>query len=412
MFYGWTLVGVGFVAYGLGVAPGYYSWGFLAPELMDELGLTREQIGSIFGTFTLTLATVSPLAAIAIRRFGLRATISAGALCAGVGFWCVSLVDSLEGLYLSYALVAGIGFGFSTLLPFQALPVNWFRRYRARATAVILLGAAVFGAAVTPIDALILEHWDWRIAFRLIAGSSIFVALIALVLIRNHPGDIGQRRDGRLASEEAHRYDPTEPATAPVRLQWTVVQAIRTPHFLVATFAGLTNAVPWRVLTAHGRLHFEDLGFTPTAAAAILGVRVGVSAVGRLSASLGDFMRPTRVLAMALTISGLGLLGLLFATSALYAYPCVLMLGVGYGLAFVSEPIVFADFFGRNAFVGTGGLRIAITGVAGWIAPTWAGASADKSGSYVGAITVLMLMAFAGATAIFFCPRPQLHLRS
>jgi hypothetical protein len=40
-FYGWPLVGIGFVVYGLGIGPGYYSWGFFAPEVMADIGLTR-----------------------------------------------------------------------------------------------------------------------------------------------------------------------------------------------------------------------------------------------------------------------------------------------------------------------------------------------------------------------------------
>ena len=31
-FYGWHMVGVGFLIYGLGIGPAYYSWGFFAPN--------------------------------------------------------------------------------------------------------------------------------------------------------------------------------------------------------------------------------------------------------------------------------------------------------------------------------------------------------------------------------------------
>ena len=55
-FYGWPLVGIGFLVYGLGIGPGYYSWGFFAPEVIADIGLTREQVGQIFGAFTLTFA--------------------------------------------------------------------------------------------------------------------------------------------------------------------------------------------------------------------------------------------------------------------------------------------------------------------------------------------------------------------
>ena len=75
-FYGWPLVGVGFLFYGLGIAPAYYSWGFFAPEVIAELGISRQQVGEVFGTFTLTFALTSMLSAAAIHRWGLRATRS------------------------------------------------------------------------------------------------------------------------------------------------------------------------------------------------------------------------------------------------------------------------------------------------------------------------------------------------
>lgn len=407
-FYGWFLVGIGFLVYGLGIGPGYYSWGFFAPEIIADLGLTREQIGSVFGTFTLTFALVGPLTAIAIRRFGIRLTVTTGALVAALGFGLVSQADSLTQLYLYYSLLGGVGIGLSTGLPSQTLAVYWFRRYRARAIAIMMLGAAVVGGLVTPLDDWILRMWGWRTAWMLVACVSVLTALIAAIFIRNRPEDLGQAPDGAQPDGDRSAAMGLSPnAAIGAEASWTALQAIRTPQFAVATLAAMANVVPWRVLTAHGRLHFEDLGFTPTVAAAILGVRVGISGVGRISGALGDYLPPTRVMALALVINGLGLAGLLFADTEALAYVCVVFLGIGYGAAYISEPVVFANFFGRAAFVGTTGLRVVIIGIVGWLAPTLAGASADRTGSYTSAITILMVGCFAGAVAILLCRRPK-----
>lgn len=409
-FYGWPLVGIGFVVYGLGIGPGYYSWGFFAPEVMADIGLTRQQVGQIFGAFTLTFAVAGPLAAWSIRSWGLRGTVAVGALVAALGFWLTSRADSVSDLFLSYSLVGGMGIGLSTVLPAQTLPVFWFKRYRARATAIILLGAAVVGGLTTPVDNLILHRWDWRTGWIFIASISVLVALISALFLRNKPEDLGQRRDGRKVDElpEAEKPVSTKESEAVGSASdWTLGQAVRTPQFLLALFAGMANTLPWRVLTAHGRIHLEDLGFTPTVAAAILGVRVGVSAAGRLSGSLGDFVPPRVVFALALIVNGVGLGGFVLADTPLVAYSCVVLLGVGYGAAYISIPVVFAHLFGRSAFVETAGLRIAITGLAGYVAPTWAGAVADRTGSYSGSLIVMMLFSLLGAVAIFYTRRPQ-----
>jgi MFS family permease len=400
------LVGVGFLVYGLGIGPGYYSWGFFAPEIIDDLGLTREQVGQVFGVFTLMNAGAGPLTAWGIRRFGLRGTVTVGALICAVGFFLTSRAQSVGDIFLSYSVIGGTGIALSTVLPAQTLPVYWFRRYRARATAIILMGAGIVGASVTPIDELILRLWDWRMGWVLISCTSLFVALLAAVFYRNRPEDVGQRRDGRPPTED----EPLQSASTGVAdrsSSFTWVQAVRTPQFLIALFAAATNTLPWRVLTAHGRLHLEDLGFASTAAAAILGVRVGVSALGRLSGSAGDFIPPRFVFALALAINGLGVGLFALAESPPLAYLSVCLMGFGYGAGYLSISIVFARLFGREAFVETGALRVAIAGVVSYFAPTWAGASADATGSYSATLLVLMILCLVGAAAIVRCRRPQ-----
>ncbi len=424
-FYGWPMVAVGFVTYGLGIAPAYYGLGIFASALIDDLGLTRQQIGEVFGAFTFSYGLISPVAAAVIRRWGIRSTVTAGALCAAAGFWVVSEAASVTELYLGYSLVGGIGIGFSTLLPAQAIPVFWFRRYRARATAIILTGAAIVGFLWQPAAGIVLESWDWRVGWRIVAGISLLVAAVAVLFIRNQPSDIGQRRDG-LPPADAGGPDSdcldgdvpglggpgrragvgvgaADASTRKGALAW----ALRTPQFWIATFATAANTVPWRVVSAHGGVHLADLGFATLAASTILGVRVGASLFGRLAGSAGDFMSPTRVLALALLVNAVALSAFGAAESAVAAYLCVLAMGVAYGTAYTSEVVVFGWFFGRAAFVGSTGVRLFLIGVIGALGPPLAGAAADRTGSYAGTLWTLAALAVLGAASIWFCRPPD-----
>ena len=413
LFYGWPLVGVGFVVYGFGMAPAYYSWGFFAPEVMADVGLSRRQIGEVFGAFTLVYSVASPCAAFSIRKVGLRLSICFGALLAAAGFFLVSRADSFGDFLLAYSLIGGFGIGFSTILAGQSLAVHWFRRYRARAIAVIMLGAAVVGAAVNPVNALVLERWDWRFGWVLISCVSLGVALVAAVFVRNRPEDLGQLRDGQDPGDSSSASQAGGATPAPASPldeslpSLGVLEALRTPQFWVVVFAGLSYALSWRILTAHGRLHLENLGFATTVAAGILGVRVGVSAFGRLSGSLGDFLAPARVMAVALTINASGLLLLVGSRSAALATLAVVLIGVGYGACYISGPVVSAHFFGREAFVGTASVRIALVGVIGFLGPSWAGAIADRTGSYGSTLVVLAVLCLVGAVGIAVCRSPR-----
>ena len=422
LFYGWPLVAVGFVVYGFGMAPAYYSWGFFAPEIMADVGLSRRQIGEVFGAFGLVFSIASPVAAYFIRSIGLRASICSGALLAAVGFFMTSRADSFADFLLSYSLIGGFGIGLSTILASQSIAVFWFKRYRARAVAVIMLGAAVVGAAVNPINALVLEQWDWRFGWVLISFTSVAVAVVAAIFIRNRPEDLGQRRDGRAphasesavasaddvaGSEGGDRVDEVGLSRGVSPRSLGVMEAMRTTQFWIVVFAGLSYSLSWRVLSAHGRLHLENLGFATTVAAGILGVRVGVSAFGRLSGSLGDFLSPARVMAIALATNASGLFLLINSRSTSLATLAVVLIGVGYGASYISGPVVSAHFFGRDAFVGTASVRIALVGIIGFVGPSWAGAVADRTGSYGSTLVVLGVLCLLGAVGMAFCRSPR-----
>ena len=404
IYYGWILVGIGVLCYGFGISPAYYSWGFFGPELRQDLGLTREQTGSIFGVFVFTFGAVGPLVGLGIARFGIRAMITAGSLVAALGFYLLSQAQSAADCYVAYALIGGIGIGFSCILPNQSLATFWFEKYRARAMALIFTGGALVGMAVNPFNAAILEGGSWRDAWTIIALVSVGVAILALIFVRDTPASMGLRPDGAAATID----ERVAVAQDQTRYPWSAREALRTPQFALVTICSITLGVPWGIVSAHGGLYVrEEMGISVGVAALILGtLRVGASAIGRLSASAGDFLAPSKVLALAHVVEAAGVACLALANSEGLLYVGVVLLGLGFGAAYISLPVVFGDFFGMKAFALTGGIRIMIAGVFGYLAPRLAGKVADTTGSYVLVFWACVAIALLGATSAFLCRRP------
>ena len=457
-FYGWPLVGVAWLLYGLQVA-GFYSWGFYLPEMSQDLSLTRAGGGIVFGVATFCAGAFAPLVGMAISRFGLRAVMTSGFAVSALGYLATSRAQSFWQLLVIYGIFTAGTHAFATVVPTQTLASTWFIRYRARVLAVLLASAGIVAPLIFLFNARLLQVATWRTGWVLIGILNLALAAIALAFVRNSPEEMGQlpdgaapdggastaggRRDGRtearavpstaaasvpepspagpaavLASSSAAvpatmaAAQPPAPATAPPASRlasdgFTTAQALHTPQFFLMVLSGLGYAVPWSVLNNHSRFHLQDIGFEIEAAAAILSSMALVSTLGRLSGALGDFLSPPRLLGIALTLEGLGCGLFLIASTPARAYTAVILVGLGFGTAFISQAATFAQFFGRRAFATTTGVRFFIGAFFSAFAPGIAGWLYDVRGSYTLPFLGLTALSLAGAAVAFVIRAPQ-----
>ena len=400
IYYGWVLAVVGLPLYGLTLGPAY-GWGFFGPELRNDLALSAGQFGNIFALWALIYHSGSVPAGTLIRRWGLRVTISLGLSITALGFWALSYARSGLEFLLAFSVLTGIGIGLSSVLPFQTLATYWFKRYRARALAIIMMGSMVIGALVNPANDYLLHHGGWRAAARAYAVLSLLTAAVAALLIRNSPESIGCRPDG-VDEAEFQRLEAEAKKLPPPR-RWTAREAMLTRQFMLIAFCSMTFIGPWTTLSSSGRLHFSAFGYSSTFIALLLSLKDSMSAVGRLLASVGDFVAPRRVLVVALIMEGIGIAGLGIARTSSIAYVSSVLFGLGFGGVAVCIPLTLAQFFGREVFAVTAGTSRMLQGVFSAAAPSLAGLVADATGSYTIPFVALGALTAVGAFGILFC---------
>ncbi len=388
-FYGWIALGAGAACYGFGISPAYYGWGVLAPDIAGDLGLDRGEVGGVFGLFNLLNQCVGFLVGIAIARFGLRPVMVAGFVLTALGMLHLAGAETVLDCYVGFSLLAGLGVGGSTLVPCQTLAQNWFLRRRALAIGLTFTAGAIVGAGVPPAAAAI---GDWREAWRVAAGVATVLALVAVLLVRDTPEQVGQVRDGA-----APAWPSAEAALRAAAGEWRAVHAVRTPQFALLLGCGLAYAMPWSALVTHLPLHFDDAGYATAAVAGFVSAMVLCSSGGRLLGAAGDWLPPQYVLAGALAVEGLGAGLVLAAEQPAVAGVAVTLVGLGFGVAYTSVPVVFSHFFGRRSFSVTAGVRLTLTGAVASLAPWLSGELFDATGSYTAPFLGLMAVGLAGA---------------
>ena len=401
-FYGWVIVCVTWVCYGFGISPAFYSWGNFAAPMISDLGLTREDIGGVFGLFNLINQCVGVLVGFALVRFGIRSVMVIGFLTTAFGMLYLTQATSPFDCYMGFAVLGGMGVGFSTVAPCQTLAQNWFLRRRALVLAVIFTAGGLVAVPVVSAGSFVLEHYDWRVGWLMIAVISMTLAAISVALVRDTPEVIGQLRDG-VSSEK--RCD-LKLATESTQTDWTASQAVRTSQFVLVVVCSVAYVAPWSSVVAHLNLHLQDIGYPSTLAASFVGMMALISIAGRLFGTVGDWVPPQYVLASALVLEGLGVGGLVLARSEAITYVCIVLLAFGFGTAYVSIPVVVSRFFGRRAFSVTTGVRLTITGLVSGPGPWLTGRLFDATGTYTISFLGLMVVGLVGAASAALLRHP------
>ena len=403
-FYGWRMLPFAWLIYGLGAAP-FYSWGFFLPEMLADLELNRGTGGLAFTVWSFFGGVVAPLIGICLTRFGPRPVFTAGFLVVSVAYYLTSRAQDRWDVLLYFGLFAGLTHTFSTVLPTQTLATNWFLRWRASAMAFLLVAAGLLGPLIVKFDAALLNAGGtWRDGWEIIAGLCALLGVLSFLALRNSPESMGQLRDGARSLGELQVSSDSEAETSD---QWTAREAIRTPQFALMVLCGLGYAVPWGVVTVHGRLHLQDNGFGVDAAAGLIGLMILLSTFGRLSGALGDKVSPPRLLSVALAMEGTGMALFLFAGTISQARIALILLGLGFGMAYISQAATFARFFGRRAFATTTGVRFAIGAVPGASVPWLSGWVFDTQGSYTIPFLAIAGVTLAGSVVAFLLRPPR-----
>lgn len=403
-FYGWRMLPFAWLIYGLGAAA-FYSWGFFLPEMIAELELNRGTGGLAFTIWSFCGGIVAPVIGICLTRFGPRPVFTAGFLAVSVAYYLTSQAQDRWDVLIYFGLFAGLTHSFSTVLPTQTLATNWFLHWRARAMAFLLIAAGVLQPLIVKFDeALLNAGGTWRDGWQIIAGLCALLGVLSFLALRNSPESMGQLRDGARSLGELR--PAADKSAAETSEQWTAREAVRTPQFALMVICGFGYAVPWSVVVVHGRLHLQDSGLVD-AAGDLIGLMILLSIFGRLSGALGDVVSPVRLLGVGLVLEGTGLALFLHATTVPRARAAMILLGIGFGLAYLSQAATFARFFGRRAFATTTGVRFAIGAVPGATMPWLAGWVFDTRGSYAIPFLAIAAVTLTGAVIAFLLRAPR-----
>ena len=320
------------------------STGALLDPLESEFGWDRSTTSGAVTANLVLYGLTAPFAAALMERFGIRRVVAASLLLVAAGSGLTVLMSEAWQLWLLWGLAVGIGTGAMALVLGAIVANRWFVESRRGLVTGVFSAAGAAGQLVfLPGIAALAAGPGWRYAALVVSVAAVLLVPLVLVVVRDHPADVGLRRLGAPAGQPLPADDggPAEPATRHTGAARLAVRTLaestrsRTFWILVGTFwicGWSTNGL----IGTHFIPAAHDHGMPQTTAAGLLALIGVFDMVGTVASGwLTDKVDPRWLL---FGYYGLRGLSLLFVPALLGPdiHPNLFLFIVFYGLDWVA----------------------------------------------------------------------------
>ena len=175
--------------------------GVLIVPLENEFHWSRATISFAIGINLLVYGLVGPFAAAAMDRFGVRRTMALSLVVAAAGVALSPLMRNPWQLVLLWGVVVGLGTGFVGAYLAAYIAARWFQARQGMVVGLLTAANAGGQLIFLPTNAALITYVGWRVMALVLAGVVLLVVLPLLLLMRDHPQDIGLFRYGDTARE-------------------------------------------------------------------------------------------------------------------------------------------------------------------------------------------------------------------
>lgn len=354
-FYGWIILIACFLTTMMASGT-MMAFGVFINPLVDDMGWSHSAL-----SFTYALsAIVSGVGVLAIGSymhiFSLRLIFVGGALVHGFGIYMTSTANSIESFYLWYGFVAALGrstFFIST----TTLVTRWFEQRRGMAMGLMMAGNGIGPFVFSPVVTWLIVRWDWRTAFVSVSFVMTGVLVLAYLLMRNHPHEMGQRPYGASDEPVAPPKLPAtpQPATPTASNEPSVSslwgRVLRHEGFWTLSMINFFCCVCHSIPLVHTVGFALSSGLSAFAASWVLAIMGLTSVVGRIFwGFFADRHGARLTLMVTLFMQGAFMLWLVNTQDPIIFFLYAVVWGFGYGGVGTQYGVVARELYGTRLF--------------------------------------------------------------
>ena len=212
LHYGWVVAATTFLTM-LATAGAMGSAGVMIQPLHEEFGWDIADISSAMAVRLVLFGLLGPFAAAFMNHFGIRQVVATALALIMGGIVASFFMTEVWQLLVLWGLVIGVGTGMTALVLGATVAASWFSRRRGLVVGLMTASSATGQLVFLPLLAALTEAYGWRAALTLAVAAIAAAMVLVLLLMRDHPADLGLPAYGETAVVRPPKQDHNLRAT-------------------------------------------------------------------------------------------------------------------------------------------------------------------------------------------------------
>ena len=378
-----------------------HSYAVFLVAFLEEFRWSRAETSLAFSVSQLVGGASAPFVGALVDRLGPRRLVLLGGSILAVGLLGSAYLHALWQLIVLYGILMTIGANCLGLVVFVPMLSRRFVNNRGMAISVVQSANGFARAVSAPVAQILISGIGWRSAY-LAQGALMTVLVWPLAALFS--------RDDAPARVSSSGPSSSVATDRPARRDWTLAEAIATPHFWLLFTVYLCTGLGSFFVSLHQLAFAVDVGFDKLYAASVLGMGALLSVAGTIvTGTLSDHIGRELSAVLAYAVSNVGVICALFITGPdhawlLWIHAC--FFGLTWGARGPAVTAKTADLFpGPNLGAILGVITVG-TGIGSAVGAWGAGWIFDISGSYRLAFVASIVSYLVGCAAFWALRRP------
>ncbi len=338
-------------------------------------------IRSLFGVFGMLFVNAF------LKKFEIRRVVTAAMIVSAASFLTYGLTGTFAG-YCAAAALAGIAYGFGSMIPVSILISRWFNEHQGLAIGICMAATGVSAFVASPIITWMVESMSLRMSFIIEAAFVAVMATVVWTLLRSMPSCLDLEP---LGAEEGGTETKYAAKTASKGLYLAMVIG-----FLILGAAA--NNLHSNLSVLYQSVGFDSAKISGVISMFGISLAIGKCACGQLSDKIGVFK--ACMILFVMSVIGCGMFCLARNGSMTMATIAVLLVGAGMSVASVATSTYAVDIATEEDYPSVVSRFQTMQTVGGLAFAIMPGVLADMTGDYILAYEIMFAFVLISAIVI------------